>query len=265
MAESATPSPDGSTLSAPPLAAAPLAAAPLPASPDAAGAGEPGDGLAGKLELLVQLAVANLGCSTEVSFSLAPRGGDPGRTLAASSERASALDALQRRCGRGPGCDALSGGGEAGGLLPDGRWPELSEAAAGHGVRSVWALPIGSGEAAVGWLSLYRETGDPWQGPQASTARVLAVLAEELLADARTVAQLTRGNDTLQMALETRTVIGQAQGILMARQGIGAAAAFDVLRRASQRSNRKLREIAAELVAGVERQPGTPMAARRPR
>ena len=48
--------------------------------------------------------------------------------------------------------------------------------------------------------------------------------------------------------LQTRDVIGQAKGMIMARERVDAEEAFDILRRASQRTNRKLREIAAEVV-----------------
>ncbi|HEX2383900.1 MAG TPA: ANTAR domain-containing protein, partial [Acidimicrobiales bacterium] len=48
----------------------------------------------------------------------------------------------------------------------------------------------------------------------------------------------------LQTALENRDVIGQAKGILMARHGFSADEAFDELRRASQRRNVKLRDVA---------------------
>jgi AmiR/NasT family two-component response regulator len=51
----------------------------------------------------------------------------------------------------------------------------------------------------------------------------------------------------LQKAIETRDVIGQAKGILMERDRLTADEAFDVLSRASQRLNRKLRDIADEL------------------
>ena len=62
---------------------------------------------------------------------------------------------------------------------------------------------------------------------------------------------LLKANDlarNLTIALERRDVIGQAKGILMAQSAISSDEAFDVLRRASQRSNRKLNEIAKELV-----------------
>lgn len=52
----------------------------------------------------------------------------------------------------------------------------------------------------------------------------------------------------LKLAIEHRDVIGQAKGILMAREHCNADAAFSILRMASQRENRKLYEIALELV-----------------
>jgi len=47
--------------------------------------------------------------------------------------------------------------------------------------------------------------------------------------------------------MATRDVIGQAKGILMARQHISADEAFDMLRRGSQRLNIKLRDLAAQV------------------
>jgi len=56
----------------------------------------------------------------------------------------------------------------------------------------------------------------------------------------------------LREAAEARHTIGMAQGILMATEGITSEAAFDVLRRSSNRWNTKLRTVAAELVARYE-------------
>ena len=61
----------------------------------------------------------------------------------------------------------------------------------------------------------------------------------------------------LPSALDSRAVIDQAKGVLMARHGLTPSAAFDLLSEQSQRSNRKLRELAEELVAGTQhRTPG---------
>ncbi|WP_308210250.1 ANTAR domain-containing protein [Amycolatopsis iheyensis] len=81
-----------------------------------------------------------------------------------------------------------------------------------------------------------------------STALLLATHASLALNQARgtEVAELERAN--LHRAIASRDVIGQAKGILMARQGLDAEAAFDLLRRTSQDLNVKLADIAAGLV-----------------
>jgi AmiR/NasT family two-component response regulator len=58
-------------------------------------------------------------------------------------------------------------------------------------------------------------------------------------------------NGQLREALESRELIGQAKGILMARERCSADAAFDILREVSQRTNRKLREVAQDVVDSV--------------
>jgi AmiR/NasT family two-component response regulator len=62
------------------------------------------------------------------------------------------------------------------------------------------------------------------------------------------MARLQEQVSGLTVALGTRTTIALAVGMLMAQAKVTPDQAFDVLRRASQRENRKLREIAADLV-----------------
>ena len=64
---------------------------------------------------------------------------------------------------------------------------------------------------------------------------------------ALTTAELA--NAHLRQALETRDIIGQAKGILMARRSISADQAFDILRRASQDLNVKIRDIASTIAS----------------
>jgi ANTAR domain len=59
-------------------------------------------------------------------------------------------------------------------------------------------------------------------------------------------------------ALVSSSVIDQAIGILMGQQRCTASAAFDLLRQASQHRNRKLRDIAAEIVTNVSGEPPQP-------
>lgn len=58
--------------------------------------------------------------------------------------------------------------------------------------------------------------------------------------------------DQLRAALRSRDVIGMAKGILIASEGVGPDEAFEILTRASQRENRKLREVAADLVTRAQ-------------
>jgi AmiR/NasT family two-component response regulator len=55
----------------------------------------------------------------------------------------------------------------------------------------------------------------------------------------------------LDIAMRTRAVIEQAKGILMSQRRCDAIEAFNLLAAASQRSNRKLRDIAQSIVDGV--------------
>lgn len=72
-----------------------------------------------------------------------------------------------------------------------------------------------------------------------------------MLANAVAFSDAATVNTQLLDALETRDRIGQAKGILMERESCSADAAFDILRRASQRTNRKLREVAEDLIRSV--------------
>ena len=63
------------------------------------------------------------------------------------------------------------------------------------------------------------------------------------------IQELQETIDGLRRAMETRATIEQAKGVIVAQRGGSPDEAFEVLRAASQRSNRKLHVIAAEIVA----------------
>ena len=108
-----------------------------------------------------------------------------------------------------------------------------------------------------------QEHAGPWDGPAATVARGLAAQAAVVLANAASLASSELANHHLEQALESRDLIGQAKGIIIAREGVSADDAFDILRRASQRNGGKLRDIAVEVVAQLgnhgrePRRPGT--------
>ena len=87
-----------------------------------------------------------------------------------------------------------------------------------------------------------------WPLRRTCKATILASLASLALSVAHTHEDEERRAENLNAALRTREIIGEASGILMERERITADQAFDILRRASQHLNIKLREVAQNLV-----------------
>lgn len=173
-------------------------------------------------------------------------------TVSATDDSARSVDEVQYQ-GGGPCVAAAVESTEVRIELPDAdQWARFSAAALSAGYHAVWSLPLAAGGSSVGSLNLYAGRTAPWLAGTGQTARLLGHQAEAVLASAMELARSEQLNVTLRRALETRTVIGQAQGVLMARQHIGSEEAFDILRRASQRTNRKVRDIAVEIVATVK-------------
>jgi hypothetical protein len=163
----------------------------------------------------------------------------------ASGPLARALDARQRDAGGGPAFEAIEREGPVLGRVSD--WDELA-GAADEGVVDVVALPLQGGDAPpAGALNVY--------ATEPMTERELVVLAgfaeQAAVAfdNARLFASASKLARELTEALESRAVIEQAKGMLMAREGCDANTAIEILKRASQRENVKLRDIALRLVA----------------
>ena len=128
------------------------------------------------------------------------------------------------------------------------RWPEFSDAAARHGIRSAVGVPLLVAGEGIGALNLYaRDDGldDASAATALPFARHCAIVAAFF--------DQTDEVDGLQAAMATRARIEQAKGVIMATTGCGADEAFDVLRHQSQTENRKLAEVASELVSRQRR------------
>ena len=209
------------------------------------------------LELVVNLALEALDGVDGASVSLVHHDGQHFDTSNATSPDVRAIDEAQYDRAEGPCVHAIRSAHEVVVDLPTGRWPEFSEKAVQNQVRSVSSLPLLAGERPMGALNLYSRLRPSLGSETLRLARGLAAQAAVVLANstALTVARMT--NLQLQEALQTRDVIGQAKGMIMARERVDAEEAFDILRRASQRTNRKLREIAAGVVK-TSGDPGAP-------
>jgi transcriptional regulator with GAF, ATPase, and Fis domain len=164
------------------------------------------------------------------------------------------VDLLQHHTGEGPCIDALTHATifYAADLLDDARWPRFGPQAAARGMRSLLAVPL-STNSTLGALNLYARYPSAFGVLDRARAVLLAALAAVAFTSARAHEDEDRRSADLHAALNTREMIGQAQGILMERERVTADRAFDILRRASQHLNIKLRAVAQGLVETGER------------
>jgi hypothetical protein len=159
------------------------------------------------------------------------------------------IDSLQHQTGEGPCLDALHQGMAlyACDLADDERWPRLGPAASTRGIRCLLGLPLPV-NGLPGALNLYARYPEAFGVIDRGRGSVLATMAALALTLAENHEAEERRAVNLHAALSTREVIGQAQGILMERDRISSDEAFDILRRASQHLNLKLRDVAQGLV-----------------
>ena len=166
------------------------------------------------------------------------------------------IDQAQYDADRGPCLDAMRHGRveHMADTAADDRWPEFAAAARAVGVQSTLSLPMLVGDRVVGGFNMYGLQPDAFTGDSAKTAAEFAAQAGLAVGSALAFWQQHELVHHLEEALKSRPVIEQAKGMIMAREGVDADEAFDILRRASQRQNRKLRDVAVEIVErSVER------------
>ncbi len=133
--------------------------------------------------------------------------------------------------------------------IADRRWPAFARSAAAHGILSTLSAPLAARGRSLGALNLYAEAENAFTAAHEATVRDFADQACIVLANAQVYWDARQLNENLTQAIETRETISQAVGILIAVGGRTPQDAFQVLVNASQRENRKVRDIAEEIVA----------------
>jgi GAF domain-containing protein len=180
-------------------------------------------------------------------------------TPARTDRVAGDLDQLQYRFDEGCCVEAARPTGPAmavsDDLAVDRRWPRFGPAAARLGFRSLVStalLPDAAEPVLSGALNVYSRRRAGIAPGDRDVLLLLATHASLALARTRAVTRGALEAAELHRAIDSRDVIGQAKGILMARRGITADEAFGVLRRTSQKVNVKLRELAESVTSGHE-------------
>jgi GAF domain-containing protein len=164
-------------------------------------------------------------------------------TRASSDDLVCRANKLQTELGEGPCLDVRRDQNTlvSPALAVERRWPVWAPRVhAELGVDSMMSLLIYTDEHSFGALSLYCEVDCRFDADDVAVAQALAGHLSVAMAAEKQI-------DQLGLALHNRTIIGQAQGVLMERYGMGADQAFDYLRRISSHSNRKVVHVAAEI------------------
>lgn len=193
---------------------------------------------------VAEFAVDHLGADLAGVF-LNDTQGRPAR-LAASDDLIVELDAFEVATSQGPGTARLDDGAvvTVADTRVDRRWKDWSPAAAERGVLSVCVLGMPAVRGRPVTLQLFSRRADAFAPAHqdGTAARAVAKHAGLALRHIDRLANLAE-------AMVTRDLIGQAQGIIMERFDLTSEQAMQFLRRSSQHSNEKVRDIAHRVVA----------------
>lgn len=181
------------------------------------------------LARLATVAAAVLsGPSNPVSCVITVLAKKKGITTAGSDQRVRTLDALQIEFGDGPCLTAVR-----------------------HGIGSVLAVPLDLAGEAEAVMNLYSSTPHGFTGADITAAEEFAGSAAQSLRLALMISQLRSAKDDLTAAMQSRSTIDTAVGVVMAQNRCGRDTAFRILTKASNSRNIKLRDIAAQVVSCV--------------
>jgi GAF domain-containing protein len=157
------------------------------------------------------------------------------------------VDAVMSEFGEGPCLDALVHRRivRVDDMRRETRWQRFAPRAAALGALSMLAFPMFVMDDSLCALNLYSDEADAFTDESEHVGRLLAAHAAVAYSGAQRA-------ENLLAAIETRDLIGQAVGLLMERYSITSNRSFDTLVRFSRQTNRKLRDVAAELVRDAE-------------
>lgn len=195
-----------------------------------------------RLMIAVEAAVELVGACAHAGITLNRRG--ECSTLVGTSEVPSMVNKLQNELAEGP-CHDPDRREEtivSTDLARDPRWPAWGARVHQElGLGSSMSLLIFTARGSYGTLSLYAERPRAFSADDLATAQALAGHLAVSMAASREI-------DGLGVALASRTVIGQAEGIVMERLGVDSDQALAYLKRVSSHTNTKLVDVAVALV-----------------
>jgi hypothetical protein len=142
-------------------------------------------------------------------------------------------------------------------LGADAHYDRIVFALRSAGIRAALSVPVPVqvGGGPIGTLDLFAATPRRWDDSEVAAAHAYAGVVASLLGSAVAAHASSRLTNQLQVALDSRVLIEQAKGVLMAFEKIDAQTAFTRLRRMARNTSRPLLEVAREVIDGVGRSP----------
>jgi transcriptional regulator with GAF, ATPase, and Fis domain len=194
------------------------------------------------LQYIVQTVKTSLPGFDEVGISTVQNGHV--ETRAATGQLVWDLDKLQYELAEGPCVDAMFDAPmvQAPHIRHDQRWPNYVPRAVELGLKSQLAVKLYTDEdGTIGGLNIYSTTSETIDVQAPGTADLFAAHAAVVLGKIREI-------DSLHEGLSSRTTIGKAVGLLMAKYDLDDDHAFAFLVRTSSHANLKVRDIALKMV-----------------
>ncbi|MEU1042178.1 GAF and ANTAR domain-containing protein [Streptomyces sp. NPDC005551] len=210
-------------------------------------------------EFLQTLADAALELAGAEGVGVTLEGGGRPMTVVSIGPAAPKLDEKQYGQDDGPCLQSLRTGTEitVADMLRESRWGDYPAYAAACGIRSSLSLPIAARTRLAGALNLYFGAPGACGDDDLTALRSLAAQAAGGIAVAQRIGDTQEFTLQLQAAMQSRSVIDQALGVIMGQRRCTAAEAFTTLRSASQHRNIKLRDLCAELITNISGRPPT--------
>ncbi|MDV8023529.1 GAF and ANTAR domain-containing protein [Rhodococcus sp. IEGM 1330] len=171
-------------------------------------------------------------------------------TIVASADFVRVVDDIQYGLGQGPCITAAAEGitVRSGSLETDSQWPEFGPKVGRLGVHSVLSLPLITAGGVLGAMNVYAHRHDAFDARAAELGELFAVPAAISVQNARALASAARLTEQLERALNSRSMIDQAIGVLISRSGCTGAEGYDKLRSLSQSEHKKVAVVAEAMV-----------------
>ena len=175
------------------------------------------------------------------------------RVIGASNEQAYLLELFQIQNEQGPCLDCYRTGSVVSNadLAGQSPWPDFAALSIAQGFASVCAIPMRLATINMGCLNLFMFRPGPLSDGETALAQALADVASIAIVQDQTNRAAAAREDHLQRTLHSRIVVEQAKGMIAERDQLDMDEAFTVLRNFARTTNRRLTDVASDIIAGA--------------